>query len=99
MAWPCSNRKSIRSAAREASSTAKSHLLIAQRIALWLLRGVGAIQRLAEFAAINFRLRTDDRRHFLRIIVITLQVAVAELALVVFFIARALFRFARFDFG
>src|ERR1700694_3710921 len=72
--------------------------LIAQRIALRLLHGVGAIQRLAEFAAVNLRSRPDERRNFFPIIIITLQMTVAELALFVFFVTSSLLGFARLDF-
>jgi len=72
--------------------------LVAQRIALRLLYRIRAIERLAEFAAVNLRSRADERRNFFPIIVVTLQMAVAELALFVFFITSTLLGFARFDF-
>src|SRR6267142_2476729 len=72
--------------------------LVAQRIALRLLHGVRAIERLAEFAAVNLRPWADERRDFFPIVVVTLQMTVAELALFVFLVTSALFGFARLDF-
>ena len=73
--------------------------LIAQRITLRLLDGIGAVERLAEFASVNLRSRTDERRNFFPIIVVTLQMTVAELALFVFFVTSTLLGLASLDLG
>src|SRR5271168_2431600 len=51
--------------------------LVAQRIAVRRLREVWLVNRLAEFAAINFRLSANQRLYFFRVIVPALQVPAA----------------------
>src|SRR5215472_12068000 len=72
--------------------------LIPKRVTLRLLLGIRAIERLAELAAVNLRLRPYCGRNFLRVVVPTLQVAVAELAFLIFLIASALLGFPRLYF-
>jgi hypothetical protein len=61
-----------------------------------LLR-VRPVERLAKFAAVDFGVRSDQRFDFFRIVVPALQVAGAEFALFIFFIARALLVLANLD--
>src|SRR5215472_9716262 len=74
------------------------YFLISKCVALWLLRGIGAIQGLAKLTAVNLGFRSDGRRHFFRIVVPALQMPRTEFAFLVFFVARTLFRLARLDF-
>ena len=63
------------------------------------LGAIGFVNRLAEFAAVNFRLLADERFDFFWVVVPTFQVAAAELAFGIFFVAGALRGFLRLYFG
>lgn len=71
---------------------AQREALISQRIAVRRLREIRFVQRPAEFAAINFGLRTDQRFNLFRIIVPALQMPAAQLPLCVLLIASPLSR-------
>src|SRR4029077_1297913 len=73
--------------------------LIAQRVAVRHLGAIRFVNRLAKFAAINFRLLANERFDFFRVVVPALQVAAAKFAFRVFFIASALRGFLRLHFG
>src|SRR5712692_2436233 len=73
--------------------------LISERIAPRHLGRVRLVKSLAEFTTVDFRLRADKSFHFLRIIVPALQMAAAELAFLVFFVAGTLLGFGRLDLG
>jgi hypothetical protein len=72
--------------------------LVPQSVAVWRHRTVRLVQRLAKFAAIDFRFRADQRFDFLRVVVPALQMPAAQFIFRVALIARALRRPLDLDF-
>ena len=72
--------------------------LISQRETVRHLLRVRLVQRLAKFAAVDFRVLADLGLHFLWIVIPTLQMARTEFSLGIFLIAGALLRLAHLDF-
>jgi hypothetical protein len=79
------------------SSLAVASRLIAQRIAVRHLLRVGLVQRLAKFAAVNFRVLPDLGLHFHWIVVPPLEMPGAQFSLGILLIAGALPGLAHFD--
>src|SRR5262249_13528574 len=75
------------------------HQLVAQRKTVRHLLRIRLIQRLAELTAINLCFFSDSGLYRLWIVVPTLQMSGAQLALGVLFVARPLFRFSHLQFN
>jgi hypothetical protein len=107
--WPtrasdsdCAFRRARANAVRLPSGAAPQNCLlicglVAQRKAVGHLLRIRLIQRLAKFAAINFRFLTDLILDVRREIIPTLQMSGTELPFCVFLITGTLFGFAHLD--